>query len=101
MRLPTVNDRQRALAQNRTQGLDVGVSASSYMIAGLISYGFIGWLIGRAIHAGWPLPVGMLVGLAISTAYVIHRYGRQHPEADNSTPQSHGDDPETPRKENR
>ena len=101
MRVPTTNDRQRALAQGRAQGLDTGWNVTSYLIGGMIAYGFIGWLIGRGLHAGWPLPVGMLVGLAISTTYVIYRYGRQQPQADTTTPPSHGKNPRTPRKENR
>jgi F0F1-type ATP synthase assembly protein I len=101
MRVPTTNDRQRTLAQGRAQGLDTGLNVTGYLLGGLIAYGFIGWLIGRAVHAGWLLPAGMLVGLAISTAYVIHRYGRQQPQADTTTPPSPGDNPRTPRKENR
>ena len=49
----------------------------SYLISGMIAYGAIGWGIGRALHAEWPFPAGMVVGLAISVGYVIYRYGRQ------------------------
>lgn len=92
MRLPQANDRQRVIASNRSAGLDIGVSVSSYMIGGLIAYGFIGWLIGKVAHVGWTFPAGMLVGLVISTAYVIHRYGRA-PQEDPESP--------NPRRENR
>jgi ATP synthase protein I len=58
-------------------GLSTGWSAFSYLISGMIAYGAIGWGIGRALHAQWPFPVGMIVGLGISVGYVIYRFGRQ------------------------
>jgi hypothetical protein len=42
----------------------------------MAAYGGIGWLVGRAVHSAVIFPVGMLVGLGISMALVIHRYGR-------------------------
>jgi F0F1-type ATP synthase assembly protein I len=81
MRLPTPNDRQRALAGQNTSanggaaGLETGLSVASYPIGGVVAYGLIGWLVGKAIHAGWPTPAGMILGLMIGTAYVIYRYG--------------------------
>jgi ATP synthase protein I len=53
-----------------------GWTVLSYLIAGMIAYGGIGWLIGRAVHSPVILPAGMLVGLGISIGLVIHRYGR-------------------------
>jgi ATP synthase protein I len=58
-------------------GLGVGWTVFSYLIAGMIAYGGIGWLVGRAVHVALLFPVGMLVGLGISLGYVIYRYGRQ------------------------
>ncbi len=58
-------------------GLGTGWAVFSYLISGMIAYGAIGWGIGRALHAGWPFPAGMMAGLAISVGYVIYRYGRQ------------------------
>ena len=49
----------------------------SYLLAGMAAYGGIGWLIGRAVHVPVLLPVGMLVGLAISIGFIIYRYGVQ------------------------
>ena len=49
----------------------------SYLIAGMLAYGGIGWLIGRAVHVALLFPIGMLVGLAISIGFIIYRYGRQ------------------------
>ena len=58
-------------------GLGVGWTVFSYLIAGMVAYGGIGWLIGRAVHVAMLFPVGMLVGLAISIGYIIWRYGVQ------------------------
>ncbi len=64
-------------AQMRALGLGTGWTVFSYMISGLVAYGAIGWGIGKAVHAEWPFPAGMMVGLAISVGFVIYRYGRQ------------------------
>jgi ATP synthase protein I len=53
-----------------------GMTITSYLIAGLLAYGLIGWLIGRAVHLEILTAVGMLVGLGISMALIIYRYGR-------------------------
>jgi F0F1-type ATP synthase assembly protein I len=67
----------QAAAEGRAQGLDTGWAVSGYLISGMVAYGGIGWLIGRAVHVSLLFPAGMLVGLAISIAFIIHRYGRQ------------------------
>jgi len=60
----------------RKSGTDAGWTIFSYLIAGMIVYGGLGWLIGR--WTGHPIifPLGMLAGLALSVAAMIHRYGR-------------------------
>src|SRR6201985_3994335 len=67
---------KRAAAQGRAQGLDIGWTVFSYLLAGMAAYGAIGWLIGRAVHVSLLFPIGMLVGLAISIGFIIFRYGR-------------------------
>jgi ATP synthase protein I len=66
-----------AAAQGRAQGLDIGWTVFGYLISGMLAYGGIGWLIGRAVHVALLFPVGMLVGLAISIGFIIYRYGKQ------------------------
>ncbi len=53
-----------------------GWTVISYLIAGMIAYGGIGWLVSRAVHAPVIFPVGMLSGLGVSLGLVIYRYGR-------------------------
>jgi F0F1-type ATP synthase assembly protein I len=64
-------------ADARAQGLSVGWSVASYLLGGMIAYGGIGWLIGRAVGVELLFPIGMVVGIAISLGWVIYRYGRQ------------------------
>jgi ATP synthase protein I len=97
IKLPQPNSRQRALAGQQSAGqpgaaqpgigqqgigqpgagMESGISIASYPIGGIVAYGLIGWGIDRAIHASWVLPLGMLLGLVIGTAYVIYRYGTE------------------------
>jgi hypothetical protein len=51
----------------------------SYLIAGIVAYGAIGWLIGRPTHLPILAPAGMLIGLGVSLSLVIYRYGRSTP----------------------
>lgn len=53
-----------------------GYTVLSYLLAGMALYGGIGWLLGRWLDTPTLFPIGMLVGLALSTAMVIFRYGR-------------------------
>lgn len=53
-----------------------GYTVLSYLIAGIVVYGGIGWLVGRAVHSAALFPIGMLIGLVLSIGLVIHRYGR-------------------------
>ena len=67
-----------------TAGVDDGLtmgtgwSVFSYLISGLLAYGGIGWVIGHFTHVSLFFPIGMLVGLAISTGWIVYKYGRPH-----------------------
>jgi ATP synthase protein I len=54
----------------------VGYTYLSYMLGGMLLYGFIGWLVGRWTHQAYLLPVGMIVGLALSVVLIIYRVTR-------------------------
>ena len=71
------NDWKAPAAEGRAQGLNIGWTVSGYLISGMLAYGLIGWLIGRVVHVSLLLPVGMLVGLAISIGFIIYRFGVQ------------------------
>ena len=72
---PGTGEREAA-GDGRAQGLNIGWTVFSYLIAGMIAYGAIGWLVGRAVHVSLLFPIGMLAGLAISLGYIIYRFGR-------------------------
>jgi len=63
-------------AANRALGLSTGWNVFGYLVGGMIAYGAIGWLIGRAVHVYMLFPIGMLIGLAIGIGWVIYQYGR-------------------------
>ncbi|MBV9207601.1 MAG: hypothetical protein JO037_19875 [Actinobacteria bacterium] len=67
---------KKTAADSRNQGLDIGLTVFGYLIAGMLAYGGIGWLIARAVHVPLLFPAGMLVGLAISIGFIIYRYGK-------------------------
>ena len=53
-----------------------GYTIFSYLIAGMLAYGGLGWVIGHFTHIQLLFPIGMLAGIAISLGWIIHRYGR-------------------------
>ena len=48
----------------------------SYLIAGLVVYGFLGWLGDDLLGTEWMLPTGMVLGMAGSVFLIIRRYGQ-------------------------
>jgi hypothetical protein len=46
------------------------------MIGGMAFYGGLGWLIDRWTRHSLFMPIGMLVGIAVSITLIIYRYGR-------------------------
>jgi F0F1-type ATP synthase assembly protein I len=58
-------------------GHGAGWEVFSYLIAGMLAYGGLGWVIGHFTHIQLLFPVGMLVGLAISLGWIVYKYGRQ------------------------
>jgi ATP synthase protein I len=61
---------------SQPRGAGEGWTILSYMLGGMILYGFVGWLAAR--WTGWPglFPIGMLAGLASAIALVIFRVTR-------------------------
>lgn len=57
------------------EGMEDGMVALSYIIAGVVFYGGLGWLGDHFLHTSWLLPVGLILGLACSVYLIIKRYG--------------------------
>lgn len=66
------------LAGRGPAGLSTGWEMVSYLLAGMLAYGVIGWVVGHFTHISLLFPIGMLIGLAISVGWTIYRYGRPH-----------------------
>lgn len=61
---------------HRGGNTDDGMIVLSYILAGLILYGGLGWLGSHYLNQVWPLPAGLIIGLASSIYLIIKRYGR-------------------------
>ena len=57
-------------------GQNVGMTVFSYLLAGMLVYGGLGWLIAHWTGLSLIFPLGMLFGLALTIWLVIYRYGR-------------------------
>jgi ATP synthase protein I len=55
-----------------------GWSIFSYLIAGMVAYGLLGWLLAWVTHIPVLLPLGALLGLVFAIGGVVWKYGR-HP----------------------
>jgi ATP synthase protein I len=53
-----------------------GWSIFSYLIAGMVFYGLVGWLVAWLTHIPVLLPLGALLGLVFATGGVVWKYGR-------------------------
>lgn len=58
-------------------GQGTGWDIVSYLLAGLVAYGGIGWVAAHFTHIGLFFPIGMAFGIAVSLGWVVYRYGRQ------------------------
>lgn len=58
------------------RGMDTGLRIISYLIAGLIFYGGLGWLADYLLHTTMWLPVGLILGAVLGIYLVIKRYGQ-------------------------
>jgi ATP synthase protein I len=72
----TSEEHRAEIGRARAAGLETGWTVASYMLAGLVSYGAIGWLLARVTHVQLLFPLGMIFGIAVSVGYVIYRFGR-------------------------
>lgn len=59
----------------RTGNLEDGMVVLSYILAGLIFYGGLGWLGDHFLHTRWLLPLGLIVGLGLGIYLIVKRYG--------------------------
>lgn len=61
---------------NGQGGADQGYRILSIMIAGLLAYGGLGWLLDRWLGTAWFLPIGLVFGVALGIYLVVVKFGR-------------------------
>ncbi len=49
-------------------------AAFGYLVAGVLFYGFVGWLLSRWLRADYWIPIGILVGAGFGMYMVFARY---------------------------
>lgn len=52
-----------------------GLAVLSYILAGLLLYGGLGWVGDHFLDTSWLFPVGLIVGLIVSIYVIYKRYG--------------------------
>lgn len=57
-------------------GMDEGLRVLSYLVAGVLFYGGLGWLGDYVLHTSFLLPLGLILGAAGATVLIIRRYGQ-------------------------
>lgn len=60
------------------KGSEDGLRVLSYLIAGPLLYGGLGWLGDHFWHTAFLVPVGIVVGMTLSVILVIRRFGQVH-----------------------
>lgn len=56
------------------QGMNQGMQVLSYLIAGIVAYGFLGWLGDHFLGTSFLLPIGIVAGAGLSIYVVIRRF---------------------------
>jgi uncharacterized membrane protein YfcA len=60
-------------------------AAFGYLVAGVVFYGFVGWLLSIWLDAEFWIPVGILVGAGFGMYMVFARYRLRAPQAEHRT----------------
>jgi F0F1-type ATP synthase assembly protein I len=55
---------------------NAGWTIFSYLIAGMVAYGLLGWLLATVTHTPVLLPLGTIAGLVVAIAGIAYKYGR-------------------------
>jgi len=52
-----------------------GFAALSYLLAGGLLYGGLGWLLDHWLHTRFCLPIGLVLGFGLGVYLVVKRFG--------------------------
>lgn len=63
-------------SSEEAEGVNQGLTVLSYLIAGVLVWGGIGWLVDRVLDTAFLTPIGIVAGAAASVYLVIKRFGQ-------------------------
>ena len=69
-------DQPRSQWGENSAGMNQGIRVLSYLIGGVVLYGFLGWVGDRYLHTTFLLPVGIVGGAALAIYVIIRRFGQ-------------------------
>lgn len=73
---PTTTDSVPTAMDDGSDGYNEGLRVLSYLIAGVLFYGGLGWVGDHYLGTGFLLPLGLVLGMAGSIYLIIKRYGQ-------------------------
>lgn len=74
---------------NEPVGMETGYRILSYIAAGLLFYGGLGWLGDKYLGTAFLLPLGLIIGLVLSMYAIIKRFNKvpDKPDKKSGTPE--------------
>jgi ATP synthase protein I len=76
LRTAAMTRRERPTPEKPPRSADEGSRVFSSMIAGMVLYGGVGWLVGHWTGISLLFPLGMLLGIVLSLVMIIFRFTR-------------------------
>ncbi len=67
-------------------------AAFGYLVAGVLFYGFVGWLLSIWLHSDFWIPIGILVGAGFGMYLVFARYRIKAPGTEDRTTSTPSED---------
>jgi F0F1-type ATP synthase assembly protein I len=71
-----MNDSETPARHQQSDEMSQGLQVLSYLIAGVVVYGFLGWLGDHYLGTTFLLPIGIVLGAAGGIYLIIRRFGQ-------------------------
>ena len=72
-------DQPRSQGGEKSAGMNEGMRVLSYLLSGVLFYGFLGWLGDHFLGTHFLVPVGILLGAGFGVYAIIRRFGQVDP----------------------
>ncbi len=72
-------DQPRSQGGEKLAGMNEGMRVLSYLLSGVLFYGFLGWLGDHFLGTHFLVPVGILLGAGFGVYTIIRRFGQVDP----------------------